>query len=204
MSTLVFTKIFDFMRDEPVKHITAGSAQKTIKQELLKLTIDAIRSMKNIAGEDSERFRKISNIPLEPTSTQVTTFERSERCFDSDISECARKWREIIYTLSSYTNIILFCVSSNINAIAGKVLVLYDIIGTEIQLNVLIRDNLDIHRYYHLKKTQIPIQWSEQALSTLPEFVELLLNLRVFILVHQISFMRTTKVILFYIEYPGR
>ncbi|RIB16634.1 hypothetical protein C2G38_1495689 [Gigaspora rosea] len=28
----------------------------------------------------------------------------------------------------------------------------YDIIGIEIQLNVLIRDNIDIHRYYHLKK----------------------------------------------------
>ncbi|KAG9297081.1 hypothetical protein G9A89_004947 [Geosiphon pyriformis] len=55
----------------------------------------------------------------------------------------------------------------------------YDIIGTEIQLNVLIRDNLDIHRYYHLKKTQIPIQWSKQALSTLPEFVELFKTHRV-------------------------
>ncbi|KAG9303185.1 hypothetical protein G9A89_004275 [Geosiphon pyriformis] len=73
MSTLVFNKIFDFMRDEPVKHITAGSViyigteddQTISKDELLKLTIDAIRSMKNIAGEDSERFRKISNIPLE-------------------------------------------------------------------------------------------------------------------------------------------
>ena len=68
-----------------------------------------------------------------------------------------------------------------------------NIIGTEIQLNVLIRDNLDIHRYYHLKKTQIPIQWSDPTLSTLPDFVELLLNLRVFILVYQISFMRITN-----------
>ena len=28
----------------------------------------------------------------------------------------------------------------------------WNIIGTEIQLNVLIRDSIDIHRYYHLKK----------------------------------------------------
>ncbi|KAG9294054.1 hypothetical protein G9A89_004922 [Geosiphon pyriformis] len=77
---------------------------------------------------------------------------------------------------------------SKINAIAGKVLVLYDIIGTEIQLNVLIKDNLDIHRYYHLKKTQIPLQWSEQASSTLPEFVELLLNLRCKVVQPKIDF----------------
>ncbi|CAG8479388.1 11168_t:CDS:2, partial [Acaulospora morrowiae] len=90
MSTTIFNRILDFMKDEPVKHITAGSViykgteedQTISKDELLKLTIDAIRSMKNIAGEDSERFKKISNIPLEPTSTSYN-FERSEGCFDS-------------------------------------------------------------------------------------------------------------------------
>lgn len=56
--------------------------------------------------------------------------------------------------------------------------------GTEIQLNVLIRGGLDIHRYYHLKKAQIPIHWSEQVLSTLPEFIELLLNLRNILIVN--------------------
>ncbi|CAG8590275.1 12324_t:CDS:2 [Ambispora gerdemannii] len=58
MSTTVFNRISDFMKDEPVKHITAGSViykgteedQTISKDELLKLTINAIRSMKYIAG----------------------------------------------------------------------------------------------------------------------------------------------------------
>ncbi|KAG9306037.1 hypothetical protein G9A89_020232 [Geosiphon pyriformis] len=73
MSTLVSNKILNFMRNEPVKHITAGSViyigteedQTISKEELLKLTIDAIRTMKNLAGEDSERYRKILNIIYE-------------------------------------------------------------------------------------------------------------------------------------------
>jgi len=55
----------------------------------------------------------------------------------------------------------------------------YYFIGTEIQLNVLVRDNFNIHRYYHLQKAQIPVQWSSEIKETLPKFIELLLNLRV-------------------------
>jgi len=66
-------KSLNFMKDELVKHITAGSViykgteddQTITKEDLLKLTIDAIQTMKNIAGGDSEHFKKISNIPLE-------------------------------------------------------------------------------------------------------------------------------------------
>ncbi|CAG8448049.1 9026_t:CDS:2 [Ambispora leptoticha] len=414
MSTTVFNRILDFMKDEPVKHITAGSViykgteedQTISKDELLKLTINAIRSMKNIAGEDSERFRKISNIPLEfecayeticslrdikalktseqvpldddtikknirslqgrllsdssplsvelyqnvknipitnltwedplasrvisddsivvkklsakqyqnfmkPARNMATTLPDSiqNKCheFVSGFSEeytddlCIKlmhngKWKESDETLIGVTQDILdvvadvwmnpafgpelmktqsegtyvtdviipsiraslkglphrqsaFISTAERQSIAsadrkgdgyfgkrpdfmylqkreGKIFELVfgecsrllcsdikkredevklwretndgmfwvrqgckpekdqfgivgiQVAGTEIQLNVLIRDNLDIHRYYHLKKTQIPIQWSDPTLSTLPEFVELLLNLR--------------------------
>ncbi|CAJ0768301.1 11318_t:CDS:2 [Entrophospora sp. SA101] len=76
MSTTVFNIILNFMKDEPVKHITAGSViykgtedDQTITKEdlfkLFKLMIDAIQTMKNIAGGDFEHFKKISNIHLE-------------------------------------------------------------------------------------------------------------------------------------------
>ncbi|CAG8615392.1 9151_t:CDS:2 [Paraglomus occultum] len=397
MSTTVFNRILDFMKDEPVKHITAGSViykgteedQTISKDELLKLTINAIRSIKNIAGEDSERFRKISNIPLEfecayeticslrdikalktseqvpfnddtikknirslqgkllsdssplsvelyqnvknipitnltwedPLSSQVISDDSivvkklspkqyqnfmkparnmttplpdliQDKCheFVSGFSEeytddlCIKlthngEWKESDETLIRVTQDILDAVANVwMNPAFGPELMktqsegtyVTDVIipsiraslkglpyrqsafistaerqsiasadrkgdgyfgkrpdfidikkredevklwretndgmfwvrqgckpekdqfgivgiqvaGTEIQLNVLIRDNLDVHRYYHLKKTQIPIQWSDPTLSTLPEFVELLLNLRNILIVN--------------------
>ena len=52
-------------------------------------------------------------------------------------------------------------------------------IGTKIYLNVLLRDQFNIYQYYHLLEAKIPIQQIENILTTLPKFVELLLNLRV-------------------------
>ena len=59
----------------------------------------------------------------------------------------------------------------------------YYFIGTKIYLNILLRDKFNIHRYYHLLEAQIPIQQTEDVLTTLPKFVELLLNLRVCIII---------------------
>jgi len=55
----------------------------------------------------------------------------------------------------------------------------YYFIETKIYLNVLLKDAFGIQRYYHLLEAQIPIQQSEDILTTLPKFVEFLLNLRV-------------------------
>ncbi|KAG9297078.1 hypothetical protein G9A89_004944 [Geosiphon pyriformis] len=179
-------------KDEPVKHITAGSViyigaeddQTISKDELLKLTIDAIRSMKNIAGEDSERFRKISNIPLEfecayetiCSLRDIKALKMSEQVLldDDRIKKNIRYLQGRLLSDSSSLSVELY--ERKLSPKQHQKFMKRA--RTEIQLNVLIRDNLDIHRYYHLKKTQISIQWSEQALSTLPEFVELLLNLR--------------------------
>lgn len=50
-------------------------------------------------------------------------------------------------------------------------------IGRTLHLNVLIRDSGDIHRYYHLKSAEIPVQQAEEDVVT--EFIEALLILRV-------------------------
>lgn len=55
----------------------------------------------------------------------------------------------------------------------------YYFIETKIYLNVLLKDAFNIQRYYHLLEAQIPIQQSEDILTTLPKFVKFLLNLRV-------------------------
>ena len=58
----------------------------------------------------------------------------------------------------------------------------YYFIETKIYLNVLLKDAFNIQRYYHLLEAQIPIQHSEDILTTLPKFVKFLLNLRVCII----------------------
>ena len=58
----------------------------------------------------------------------------------------------------------------------------YYFIETKIYLNVLLKDAFNIQRYYHLLKAQIPIQHSEDILTTLPKFVKFLLNLKVCII----------------------
>ena len=40
-------------------------------------------------------------------------------------------------------------------------------------------DKNDINRYYHLQKTEVPVQKTEKSIEVLPKFVKLLLNLRV-------------------------
>ncbi|RIA92764.1 hypothetical protein C1645_763963 [Glomus cerebriforme] len=49
-------------------------------------------------------------------------------------------------------------------------------IGCKLHLNVLVRDSGDIHRYYHLKSAEIPVQQSEE--DVVAEFIETLLILR--------------------------
>nr|CAG8510047.1 8047_t:CDS:2 [Entrophospora candida] len=312
MSTTVFNIILNFMKDEPVKHITAGSIiykvtedDQTITKEdlfkLFKLMIDAIQTMKNIAGGDSEHFKKISNIHLESEQVPLdgNMIKKNIRYLQGKLSSDSSslslelyqnvnkipitnltwkdplasqvvsedsiivenlspkqnekymvfvklthdgEWKEMDKTLVDVTGgggILDVLADVWVNLPFGPELMktqsegiaerqsitnagregkLFELVfgkcscllcsdikkkedkiklwretndgmfwvqqpekgqfGTEIQLNVLIRDNLDIHQYYHLKKTQIHIQRSEQALSTLPEFVELLLNLR--------------------------
>ncbi|CAG8662693.1 4450_t:CDS:2, partial [Paraglomus brasilianum] len=80
MSTTVFNKILDFMKDGPVKHITAGSViykgteedQTISKDELLKLTINAIRSMKNIADKCHEFVSGFSEEYIEDLCIKLT------------------------------------------------------------------------------------------------------------------------------------
>ncbi|CAB5183399.1 unnamed protein product [Rhizophagus irregularis] len=52
------------------------------------------------------------------------------------------------------------------------------IAGKEIYLNALMTDKQNINRYYHLQKTEVPIQKTEKSIKVLPKFVKLLLNLR--------------------------
>ncbi|CAG8731894.1 15341_t:CDS:2, partial [Acaulospora morrowiae] len=54
--------------------------------------------------------------------------------------------------------------------------------GQTMRLNVLIRDNADIHRYYHLLEAKVPIQPSDSVIVT--KFVELLLVLRNILIVN--------------------
>jgi len=44
-------------------------------------------------------------------------------------------------------------------------------------------DKLEISRYYHLQEAKIPIQKTDDSLENLLDFVKLLLNLRVCILI---------------------
>ncbi|CAB4406784.1 unnamed protein product [Rhizophagus irregularis] len=50
--------------------------------------------------------------------------------------------------------------------------------GKEIYLNALMTDKQNINRYYHLQKTEVPVQKTEKSIKVLPKFVKLLLNLR--------------------------
>jgi len=61
------------MSEGPVEHLAAASViykateeDSTVpKNELLQLSLEAIRTVKNMAGENSERFKKLVNIPLQ-------------------------------------------------------------------------------------------------------------------------------------------
>lgn len=59
------------------------------------------------------------------------------------------------------------------------IIILYYFIGTKIHLNILLKDQFNIQRYYHLQTAEIPIQQTEETFTILPNFIELLLNLRV-------------------------
>ena len=50
------------------------------------------------------------------------------------------------------------------------------IAGKKICLSILIRDMSEVHRYYHLHESEIPVQLSD--LSIVEKFVEILLILR--------------------------
>ncbi|RHZ76203.1 hypothetical protein Glove_202g106 [Diversispora epigaea] len=56
------------------------------------------------------------------------------------------------------------------------------IAGSTIRLNVLIRDLADIHRYYHIRDVEIPVQQSNSTIVT--KFVETLLIMRNILLVN--------------------
>jgi hypothetical protein len=66
-------------------------------------------------------------------------------------------------------------------------------------LNVLIKDNFEIQRYYHLQEAEIPIQKTDDTLTILPKFIELLLNLRVCIYL-SIKFISLFILIVYYIN----
>ncbi|KAG9301795.1 hypothetical protein G9A89_003944 [Geosiphon pyriformis] len=184
------------MRDEPVKHITAGSViyigaeddQTISKDELLKLTIDAIRSMKNIAGEDSERFRKISNIPLEFECAYETI------CSLRDIK--ALKMSEQVLLDDDR-------IKKNIRYLQGRLLSDSSSLSVELYerklspkqhqkfmkraRNMVVTLPNSIQDKCHSRDRD---PWSEQALSTLPEFIELLLNLRNILVINLSLFMQ--------------
>ncbi|KAG9300974.1 hypothetical protein G9A89_005032 [Geosiphon pyriformis] len=57
----------------------------------------------------------------------------------------------------------------------------FDIVGIQVAgnvlyLNLLLRDMVNIHRYYHLQSAEIPVQFSDEAVVT--KFIETLLLLR--------------------------
>ncbi|CAG8753907.1 8328_t:CDS:2, partial [Acaulospora morrowiae] len=63
----------------------------------------------------------------------------------------------------------------------------FDIVGVQVagqtmRSNVFIRDNADIHRYYHLLEAKVPIQPSDSVIVA--KFVELLLVLRNILIVN--------------------
>ena len=48
--------------------------------------------------------------------------------------------------------------------------------GNVLHLNLLVRDMVNVHRYYHLQSAEIPVQFSDEAVVT--KFIETLLLLR--------------------------
>ena len=48
--------------------------------------------------------------------------------------------------------------------------------GNVLHLNLLVRDMVNVHRYYHLRSVEIPVQFSDEAVVT--KFIETLLLLR--------------------------
>ncbi|CAB5356480.1 unnamed protein product [Rhizophagus irregularis] len=48
--------------------------------------------------------------------------------------------------------------------------------GNILHLNVIVRDKVNVHRYYHLQSAKIPIQLSNESVVT--KFIETLLLLR--------------------------
>ncbi|CAG8719063.1 7712_t:CDS:1, partial [Ambispora leptoticha] len=48
--------------------------------------------------------------------------------------------------------------------------------GNVLHLNLLIRDMVNVYRYYHLQSAEIPVQFSDEAVVT--KFIETLLLLR--------------------------
>ena len=48
--------------------------------------------------------------------------------------------------------------------------------GNVLHLNLLVRDMVNVHRYYHLQSVEIPVQFSNEAVVT--KFIETLLLLR--------------------------
>src|SRR6185436_13364300 len=47
--------------------------------------------------------------------------------------------------------------------------------GNVLHLNLLVRDMVNVHRYYHLQSAEIPVQFSDEAVVT--KFIETLLFL---------------------------
>jgi hypothetical protein len=63
--------------------------------------------------------------------------------------------------------------------------------GCKLRLNVLIRDSIEVHRYYNLRESEIPIRYSNDP-SILGEFINTLLILRNILIVNM-SLLRSTR-----------
>ncbi|CAJ0905790.1 12575_t:CDS:1 [Entrophospora sp. SA101] len=63
--------------------------------------------------------------------------------------------------------------------------------GCKLRLNVLIRDSVEVHRYYNLRESEISIRYSNDP-SILEEFINTLLILRNILIVNM-SLLRSTR-----------
>ena len=67
----IINKIINFMTESPIEYITATSVIYKImentsmiqKEEMLEISNNAIQTIKNTIDENSDRFRRLNNIP---------------------------------------------------------------------------------------------------------------------------------------------
>ena len=71
-NTALFEKVYNFLRDSPLEHITAVSIVNQVieeepwfpKEDSRQLIYNAIASIKNLYGENSGKYKKLIEIPF--------------------------------------------------------------------------------------------------------------------------------------------
>ncbi|CAG8625089.1 9234_t:CDS:2 [Paraglomus brasilianum] len=80
-NTALFEKVYNFLRDSPLEHITAVSIVNQVieeepwfpKEDSRQLIYNAIASIKNLYGENSGKYKKLIEIPFKVSTEEIET-----------------------------------------------------------------------------------------------------------------------------------